>query len=75
MHPTISSASANLTARTYRGENRCSVIKCASELPLLTSLVRFRLQHHCFHDLEVVLTYVVFSYDPFLNVCKRGMRM
>lgn len=57
----------NIATCTYRGEDRCSVIKRASELPLLASFVRFRLQHHCFHDLEVVLAYIVFSYDHFLN--------
>lgn len=62
------------TTRTYRGEDRCGIIKRAGELPLLASLVRFRLQHHCFHDLEVVLTYIIFSYDHFLNGCEQNKR-
>lgn len=64
----------NFATCTYRGEDRCGVIKRAGELPLLASFVRFRLQHHCFHDLEVVLAYIVFSYDHFLNGCKQNER-
>lgn len=59
---------------TYRGEDRCSIIKRASELPLLASFVRFRLQHHCFHDLEVVLAYIVLPYNHFFNGCEQNKR-
>lgn len=68
----LSGRRGNFTACTYRGEDRCGVIKRAGELPLLASFVRFRLQHHCFHDLEVVLAYIVFFYDHFLNGCKQN---
>jgi len=67
-------SNGNFAICTYRGEDRCGVIKRAGELPLLASFVRFRLQHHCFHDLEVVLAYIVFSYDHFLNGCKQNER-
>lgn len=57
--------------RTDSGEDRDRVVKRTGEFPLLTGFVRFRLQHHCFHDLEVVLAYIVLAYNHLFNGCQQ----
>jgi len=58
--------------RTNSREYRCSEVKCSGELPLLSGLVRFWLEHNRLDQPIVVCGYVVLVEDyPFYGCVNR----